>query len=210
MRKIFQSFLTALIIMAMPSIVTAQAKPKYNYASQQKLIPAELGMIFMGMDMKAFSQKIKIDSAEAEARFEELTLDIPYKKGNIEKLSVKFTGLTDEQKAALVKTVKITEADGYEREVKRISVSAIKATGKLYEIDVFYKEGFDLKKYVLSKYGKPGDEYKKGDQYYIFDMQWTKVSTDKLTWLIRYHEETMVLQLAGLIPGSEWDVSGVK
>jgi hypothetical protein len=207
MRTVLLAFIA---LVSLSTSLQAQVKGKYNYSSQQKLLPTELGMIFMGMDLKAFAQKIKINDAEVEDRFEELTLDIPFEKGSIKKLSVKFTGLTAEQKAALVKIEKMTEKGAYgdfEREVKRISVAALVAAGKLYEIDIFYKEGFDLKKYVVTKYGKPGEEYKPGDQYHIFDMQWSKVSADKLTWLIRYHAETRSLQLAGLIPGSEWGVN---
>lgn len=213
MRKIFLSFLAALIIMVSPITGTAQAKPKYNYASQQKLIPAELGVIFMGMDLKAFSQKIKINAAEIEGQFEELKLIIPFYKDNIEKIEVKFTGLGEEQKAKLVKTEKIIEKTEYgdlEREVKRISMPALMAAGKLYEIDIFFKETADLKKYVLAKYGKPAEVYKKGDQYHFFDMQWTKITSDKLVWLIRYYEETRALMLAGRISGSEWSVDEVK
>lgn len=208
MRNVFLGILIFTGLLTMETPVQAQAK--YNYQSQQKLLPTELGVVYMGMNLKAFSQKIKIDSAEVEDRFEELALDIPFEKGNIKKLSVKFTGLTAEQKEALVRTEKVTEKGEYgeyEREVKRISLKALVAAGKLYEIDVSYNEGFDLKKYVTTKYGKPSDVYKQGDQYHIFDMQWTKVSADKLTWLIRYHEKTKVLQLAGLVPGSEWSMN---
>jgi hypothetical protein len=213
MRNIFLSFLATSVIMALPLTGKAQVKPKYNYASQQKLIPPELRAIFMGMDIKAFSQKIKINAAEVEDRFEELKLVIPFNKGNVERIEVKFTGLDEEQKIKLVKTEKITEKTEYgdlEREVKRISMPALMAAGKLYEIDIFFKETVDLKKYVLAKYGKPGEVYKKGDQYHFFDMQWTKITTDKFVWLIRYYEETRALMLAGRISGSEWSVDDVK
>lgn len=93
-----------------------------------------------------------------------------------------------------------------EKEVERISLPALMAAGKLYEVSIFYKEGFELKKYVVTKYGKPEDIYKKGDEYHFFDMQWVKASGDKLTWLIRFHDETKSLQLAGRIPGHEWSV----
>ncbi|MBL7700776.1 MAG: hypothetical protein JNM14_00880 [Ferruginibacter sp.] len=213
MRNILIFFVAAFIIMALPLTGKAQVKPKYNYASQQKLIPAELGVIFMGMDIKAFSQKIKINAAEAEDRFEELKLIIPFNKNNIEKVEVKFTGLGEEQKAKLVKTEKIVEKTEYgdlEREVKRISMPALMTAGKLYEIDIFFKEGADLKKYVVAKFGKPDEVYKKGDQYHFFDMQWTKITSDKLVWLIRYYEETRALMLAGRISGSEWGLDDIK
>jgi hypothetical protein len=209
MRRLLLIILPLVSLAAIQITVHAQVSVKYNYTSQQKLLPTELGAIYMGMDLKAFSQKIKIAAAEVNDQFEELTLDIPFEKSNIKKLSVKFTGLTAEQKTALVKTEKIIEKGeygDYEREVKHIVVPALMAAGKLYEIRIFYKEGFDLKKYVTAKYGKPDDVYKKGDDHHIFDMQWFKTSIDKLSWLIRFHEETKVLQLAGRIPGSEWSV----
>jgi hypothetical protein len=208
MHKFFLSLLS-LIVFAPIQTVNAQSAPKYSYQSQQKLIPAELGAIYLGIDLKAFSQKIKLDKAEVDDSFEELRLDIPFEKGNIKRIIVKFIGLTPEQKQALVKTETITEKGEYgniEREVKRLVTANITAAGKLYEVSFFYKEGYDLKKYVTEKYGKPSDVYKKGDDYHLYDMQWTKISADKLVWLIRYYEETNALMLAGRIPGSEWSV----
>jgi len=210
MRKLFFGLFSFLLIVIGQTTLKAQVKNKYNYASQQKLLPSELGAIFMGMDIKAFSQKIKIATAEVDDKFEELSLEIPFEKRNISKLSVKFMGLTSQQKEALVKTEKVIEKGengDMEKEVKRISASTLMAAGKLYEISIFYKEGFDLKKYVVEKYGKPDNIYKKGDEYHFFDMQWGKASADKLSWLIRFHAETRVLQLAGRIPGSEWSLS---
>lgn len=209
MQKICSWFIPALLLITAPSVLQAQATARYNYSSQQKLIPAELGAIYLGMDLRAFSQKIKIAAAAVEDRFEELTLDIPFEKGNIKKLLVKFTGLTAEQKAALVKTEKIMEKTEYgdlEKEVKRMVMPAVRAAGKLYEISIFYKDSFDLAKYVVARYGKPGEVYKQGDQYHFFDMQWIKTSADKLSWLIRYYKETNALMLAGRIPGSEWSL----
>ena len=209
MRKIYSWVIPVLLLITAPSALQAQAATKYNYSSQQKLIPAELGAIYIGMDLRAFSQKIKITAAEVEDRFEELTLDIAFDKGNIKKLVVKFTGLTAEQKTTLVKTEKITEKKEYgdlEKEVKRIVMPAVMAAGKLYEISIFYKEGFDLAKYVVARYGQPTDVHKKEDQYHFFDMQWVKTSADNLSWLIRYYKETNALMLAGRIPGTEWSL----
>lgn len=209
MRSIISTVLLALTLAALQMPVHAQVKSKYNYVNQQKLLPAQLGAIFMGMDIKAFSQKIKLTTAEVDDSFEEFGIVIPFEKGSIKKLVVKFIGLSSEQKEALVKTEKLIEKGEYgdmEREVKRIVPGALMAAGLLYEISIFYKEGFDLKKYVVAKYGKPDAVYKKGDQYHFFDMQWGATSADKLSWLIRFHEETRVLQLAGRIPGSEWSL----
>jgi len=147
MRTFFLSMLSVIAVASVQTTVHAQAAPKYNYQNQQKLLPAELGTIYMGMDLKAFSQKIKIGTAEVEDRFEELKLDIPFEKGNIKTISVKFTGLTPEQKQALVKTDTVVEKGeygNYEREVKRLAISNIMAAGKLYEVSIVYK-GMTLK-----------------------------------------------------------------
>src|SRR5690242_14537704 len=120
MRTFFLSMLLIMAVSVTPTAAIAQSTAKYNYAAQQKFIPGELGSVYLGIDLKAFSQKIKIDAAEVEDRFEELSLDIPYEKGNIKKIIVKFAGLTPEQKEALVKTETITEKGEYgntEREV---------------------------------------------------------------------------------------------
>jgi len=209
MHKLFLGLFSFLLVIIGQNTLNAQVKNKYNYAAQQKLLPSELGAIFMGMDINAFAKKIKITAAVVDDQFEELSLEVPFEKGNISKLSVKFMGFTSEQKEALIKIEKVIEKGDYgnvEKEVKRISVPALVAAGKLYEISIFYKEGFDLKKYALDKYGKPDEMYKKGDAYHFFDMQWIKVSADNLSWLIRFHAETKVLQLAGRIPGSEWSL----
>lgn len=209
MRTLFSRLVILLLVVIWQTPLQAQVKSKYNYASQQKLLPSELGAVFMGMDIRSFSQKIKITTAEVDDQFEELSLEIPFQKAGISKLSVKFMGISGEKKETLVKTEHIVEKGAYgdvEKDVKRVDMSALKAAGQLYEISIFYEEGFNLKKYVLAKYGKPDTEYKKGDEYHFFDMQWGKSSADKLSWLIRFHAETRVLQLAGRIPGSEWSL----
>lgn len=208
MQNLFIKTFVLFVLTISGETVHAQSARKYNNASQQKLLPVELGAVFMGMDIKSFSQKIDVSKAEADDSYEWLSLDIPFVKAGITRIIVKFTGLTPEQKEAIIKTEKITEKGEFgdtEREVKRANPAALKAMGALYEISIFYKEGFDLKNYVLAKYGKPDDTYKKGDAYHLFDMQWGKTSLDKLGWLIRYYEETRALMLAARVPGSEWD-----
>lgn len=209
----YRSILSILAFTLVLSVVQAQPAVKYNYAAQKKLLPAELGAVYLGMDLKAFAQKIKPDSAIANGDFEELRLELPFKKGNIEKVIVKFSGLSIEQKEALIRTVIVKEKTEYgenETEVKRINVKKLMAAGKLYEITVFYKKDYDLDKYVVTRYGKPNDVYKKGDDYHFFDKQWVKTSADKMLWLIRYNEETKSLMLAGRIDGSEWGLEEVR
>lgn len=185
-------------------------KSGYNYAAQQKLIPAELGAVFLGMDLKSFTQKIKLDSADIDDRFEEVRFEyIPFKKDPIETLWVKFSGLSDEQKAALSQTVTVMAKSDYndipyERETKRLLPFGVPAAGRLYEISLRFKEGFDLEKYAIARYGKSTDVYKKSDDYYFYDIQWVKKTADGLVWLIRYYKGTNSLKLAGRIPGSEW------
>ena len=83
MRKPFLRIFLVFILAIVQTSVHAQAAVKYNFTSQQKLLPSELGTIYMGIDLKAFSIKIKIDAAEVDDRFEELRLEIPFEKSNI-------------------------------------------------------------------------------------------------------------------------------
>lgn len=190
---------------------TAQAqKPKFNYLAQKKLIPADLGQIYLGMPFKAFAAKIPLQDVEADTRFEPLELRIPYKKGNITGLTVRIHGLSEEEKAAIVWPGRITDkndlGEEYERNADLLDASKIPAKGFVYAMYISFKDDFDLKSYVTKTYGKPGDIYKKGDNGYFYDYQWTKKTTDGLTWLVRcYFKEGKSLQLLGRIDGTEWD-----
>lgn len=189
----------------------AQQKAKFNYAAQKKFIPAELGRIYLGMPFKKFAGGFDFRQSEADEQFGWLTVRTPFKKGNVEEIAFKIHGLTQEEQSALIRIdkikVKIEDSNiEYDREIKRLDAAKIPGgKGVVYEINVRYRKGFDLKAQAIKMFGATGDVYKKGDDYHIYDMQWFKKSADGLVWLIRYHEETNVLQLSGRIKGTEWD-----
>jgi hypothetical protein len=189
----------------------AQAKPKFSYAAQKKLIPAELGQVYLGMPLKDLAARIDISKAAADDRFDWLELEIPFTKGNIASLTVRVHGLSPEEKSAMLHEVTIKkksdEGEEYETEVKQPKPgAAIPAKGFVYSMYIGFKKEFDLKKYVNSTYG-PGEVRKKDDEYHFFDTQWTRKTTDGLTWLIRafYDGDRRSLQLLGRIDGTEWD-----
>jgi hypothetical protein len=162
------------------------------------------------MPFKAFAAKIPLKDVEADTRFDPLELIIPYKKGNVTGLTVRIHGLSAEEKAAIVKPGKIKDkndlGEEYERDAELLDVSKIPAKGFVYAMYISFKNDFDLKSYVTKTFGKPGDVYKKGDNGYFYDYQWTKKTTDGLTWLVRcYFEDRKSLQLLGRIDGTEWD-----
>ena len=200
------------------SITNAQAA-KFSYAAQKKFIPAELGKIYLGMPFKEFAGQVDLKNAEVgDTRFDWFLLTIPFEKGNVVGLSVKIHGLTQEDKAKILRreTVKKKETDGYEyeQEVDRLLIDKISAKGFVYAIYVDFKEDFDLKNYVVKTFGQPKAEdiYKKGDEYHFYDMQWTKKTSDNILWLIRsFHEgDARTLQLLGRIKGTEWGLDGVN
>ncbi|MEQ1761650.1 MAG: hypothetical protein ABL984_00760 [Pyrinomonadaceae bacterium] len=207
MKKIaFMSLLLALIAAA----AFAQAKPKFSYAAQKKLIPVDLGQVYLGMPLKDFAARIDITKAEADDRFDWLELEIPLAKGNVTGLSVRVHGLSMEEKAAILHEVKVKKkgdtGEEYETDGKQIKPGAVLSKGFVYAIYVDFKKDFDLKKHVNATYSR-GEVRKPDDQYHFFDTQWTKKTPDGLTWLIRaFHEDgRRSLQLLGRIDGTEWD-----
>jgi hypothetical protein len=209
MKNTFKVFSAIVVLVFAVSIAAAQPKAKFNYLAQKKLIPIELGQVYLGMPFKAFAAKIPLKDVEADTRFEPLELIIPYKKGNITGLTVRIHGLSEEEKAAMVRPGKIKDKDDsgeFERDGELLDASKIPAKGFVYAMYISFKDEFDLKSYVTKTFGKPGDVYKKGDNGHFYDYQWTKKTTDGLTWLVRcYFEESKSLQLLGRIDGTEWD-----
>lgn len=203
----------SLIITSLSAVCFAQAKPKFNYAAQKQLIPAELGQVYLGMPLKDFAAKIDISKAEADDRYDWLQLDIPFAKGNVTSLTVRIHGLSEEEKAAILHEVKIKKKsdDGevYDADVKQLKPGAVLSKGVVYSMYVGFKKDFDLKKFVTATYG-PGEVRKPDDEYHFYDTQWTKKTTDGLTWLIRafYEGDSRSLQLLGRIDGTEWDPEG--
>ncbi|HMT06807.1 MAG TPA: hypothetical protein PKA82_02305 [Pyrinomonadaceae bacterium] len=205
------SRLVALVslVLAFSFSIAAQ---KFSYAAQKKFIPTELGQVYLGMPLKQFAAKIPLDGVEADGRFDWLELTVPFKKGNINSINIRIHGLSSEEKAAIVKKGKVKDknlnGEEYERETDVVDVSKIPAKGFVYAMYIGFTDSFDLKKWTSTAYGKPGDIYKKGDNGYFYDHQWTRKTTDGLTWLIRaYFKDGNSLQLLGRIKGTEWDVN---
>jgi hypothetical protein len=201
-------FSIALLTFLLSSSAHAQ-KPKFSYLAQKKFVPVELGQVYLGMPFKAFAAKIPLKDVEADTRFEPLELRVPYKKGNITGLTVRIHGLSEEEKAAIVKPGKIKDKDEsgeFERDGELLDVTKIPAKGIVYAMYINFKDTFDIKTWATKTYGKPSDVYKKGDNGYFYDYQWTVKTTDGLTWLVRcYFNEGKSLQLLGRIDGTEWD-----
>ena len=207
-----KKFVFTLFILALSfSFAAAQKKTKFNYAAQKKLIPAELGKVYLGMPFDEFAKQVDLKNAEVgDTRFEWLQVTIPFEKGNVSKLTVKIHGLSQDGKKAILRreTVKKKDTNGfeYEEEIDRLIPDKIPAKGFVYAMYVDFKPNFNLKNYAIKTYGAGGEVRKADDQYHLFDIQWTKKTSDGLAWLIRsFHEgDSRSLQLLGRIDGTEW------
>lgn len=201
--KAFVLLLAASLCLCMQ----ASTQPTYNRKSQEKVIPPQLGKLFMGMDLKAFQQLIPMDSASLNIDYKELwVLDIPIKKNNIHSINVKFCDLSTEEKADLQQEMLITKKiDDYSYTVpeKRFNINKIAAKGKLYEISIKFDDAFNAEGFLKSFYGPSKDVAKPGE-YYIYDIQWSRRTKDNLGWIIRYFRQSNRLLLASTMPNSEW------
>ncbi|MEZ5429091.1 MAG: hypothetical protein R2747_22790 [Pyrinomonadaceae bacterium] len=209
--------LIPLLLLLSFSVISAQKKPKYNYAAQKKLLPAELGRVYLGMPLAELSKRLDLSNAEVgDTRFDWLELSVPFEKGDLTNLTVRIYGLSQDDKKAILHKETIKKKDDlgedYEIEVDRLDVGKIPGKGFVYAMYIAFKKDFDLKSRVVKTYGqpKPEDIYKEGDEYHIYDMQWTKKTSDGLVWLIRafYGDEGGSLQLLGRIDGTEWGLDG--
>ncbi len=204
-----KTFILILFLLLAAAASPAQTKNKYSYLKQKQFIPVELGKVYLGMPFADFARQINLKNAEAGNRFQWLEGTLPFAKGNVESISFKVYGLSEEDNAKFIykaTTGKKTERnEDYEVEVQMIDPAKIPNKGIVYEISLHYKKGFDLKAQAIKMFGASKDFYKAGDQFHIYDMQWTKKTTDGLTWLIRYYEETNSIMLAGVIAKTEWD-----
>ena len=198
-----------ILILFLAVIATAQTKNKYSYLSQKQFIPVELGKVYLGMSFADFAKQISLKNAVIDNRYGWLEAKLPYAKGNVESVIFKVYGLEEEDYTKLIHKVtrpgKTENGDEYEEEVQMIDPAKIPVKGIVYEVSLHYKKGFDLKSQAMKMFGAAGDVYKKGDPSHIFDIQWTKKTTDGLTWLIRYYKETNSIMLAGVIDKTEWD-----
>lgn len=201
-------FIPALIVLSVLT-VGAQTKSKYSYQKQKQLIPIELGKVYLGMPFDQFAKQIDLSKAEVSNRFGWLEGEMPLAKGNVESITFKVHGLEESDYATLIKKVtrgkKTERNEDYEVEVQMLDMSKIPAKGVVYEIGLTYKKGFDLKSHAKKIYGAPKDVRKATDDHHIYDIQWTRKTTDGLTWLIRYYESSNSIMLAGIIDKTEWD-----
>lgn len=202
---------TSLFIALLTTGLFAQAKPKFNYAAQKKLIPADLGQVYLGMPLKDLAAKLDISKAEANDRFNWLSLEIPYAKGNVTGVTVRIHGLSEEDKAAMLHKVTVKKrgdnGDEYEADIKQLKPGAVLSNGFVYSMYIGFRSDFDLKKYLDGLYGK-GDERKADDEYHFYDTQWVKKTSDGLVTIVRaFHKDgsSKSLQLLGRIDGTEWD-----
>ncbi len=199
-----------ILILFLVICFSAISQKIFSYEKQKSFIPTELGQVYLGMSFKNFTKLVDLKKAEADARFGWLELRIPFKKGNIVELFTKVQGVEEMEQNIFLREEKVMKKSDfdeseYETMVNRVMTEKVPAASFVYQIDIVFKKGFDLENYAVKKYGKPGDVYKPGDDYHIYDMQWSKKTTDGLVWLIRYHRSTNALQLIGRIDGTEWD-----
>jgi hypothetical protein len=193
------------------STVSAQRAPKYSFAAQSKLIPADLGRVFLGMPLRDFAKQIDLTLANIEDdRFEELSLEIPLTKGNIAGLVVKVAGFPVEDRDEFLteaKAIRKFEDSEFEVDVKRLRLDKIPASAFVYTFSISFKPEFDQKAYVTKLYGK-GKVRDPKDEYHFSDIEWVKTTSDGLKWLIRsLHEgEEKRLLIYGRIKGTEWAV----
>lgn len=200
---------TAVAAAVLCQAMLAQMLPRYKYAAQKNFIPAELGQVYLGMALTDLAAKIDLTQAEADARYGPVEVTVPFEKGPVATLMFKVHGISPDDAAKCLRPEMVTrkgEFGDYETEINRLDPSKATIGAFVYEISVRYKKDFDLRGLVQKKYGPTKDAYKKGDNGHFYDLQWSKKTTDGLTSLIRYHEETRTLQLCGIIKGTEWSV----
>lgn len=210
-----KKFVFAFFIVTLSfTFAAAQKKAKYSYAAQKNFIPAELGKVYLGMPFNEFAKQIDLSKADVgDTRFDWFQLTIPFEKGNVTKLTVKIAGLSEDDKKVILRrvTVKRKDASGeeYDEETDRLILDKIPSKGFVYAMYVIFKKDFNLKNYAIKTFGKNGEVRKPNDEYHFFDIQWTKKTSDGLTWLVRsFHEgDDRTLQLLGRIEGTEWDAN---
>jgi hypothetical protein len=207
-------FLFLLILVGLVALATARSYAPYSYEAQKAYIPADLGEVYLGMPFKEFVKKIDISEAEADTRFDFVSLNIPFEKGSVSSLSIRVDGIDPAAKAAMTKKVEITVKDefgDFTRLEERIDPAKVGDGGFIYAFYVSFKPEFDLKSYAIKTFGADGEVRKSDDPYHFYDIQWTRKTGDGLIWLIRsFHEgEDRQLQLLGRIPGTEWAIDDI-
>jgi len=202
---------TSLLLFA--SKAFGQMAPEFKYAPQAKLLPSELGRVYLGIRLSDIAKQIDLSKAYVENdRFSELSIEVPFAKANVAGLMLKVAGVPDESRDAMFApaTAKLKYEDGsgeYEADVKRPLIDMMPRDAFVYAIYVSFKPSFDQRAYVKKMYGK-GTERDPKDPYHFSDIEWSKKTSDGLIILIRsLHEDGMrLLQLLGRIKGTEWSI----
>lgn len=209
-RKFLFVLCCSLLVFAVATPMFGQRAPKYSYAAQSKLMPKDLGKVYIGMPLRDFAKQIDISKSYVEDdRFEELRLHIPFAKGNITSLIVQVAGFPVDGRSGAFSDAKIMrqEDDGeeYELDVKRPIVGKIPASAFVYVYSIGFKSTFDQKVYVTQLYGK-GTERDPAAQHSFSDIEWVKTTSDGLKWLIRSNHDNgkRNLTLYGRVKGTEW------
>lgn len=203
------SSLLCVAVLVLASAASAQRAPKYSYSAQKKLLPPELGQVYLGMPLRDLAKQIDLSRADIEDdRMQEFTLQIPFDKGNISGFVAKVAGFPYEGRDELLSEATVTrktEEGEFEIEVKRLILNKIPADAFVYSLAISFKPEFDQKAWVTKTYGK-GTVRDPKDEYHFSDIEWVKTSSDGLTWLIRsLHEKgERRLMLYGRINGTEW------
>jgi hypothetical protein len=199
--------LLAIVTTALSQTAFAQQTPAFNYKDQKNFIHKEIGKVYLGMPFKKFAEEFNLTKASVgDLRFDWFEITIPLNSKNIESVRVRIHGLTPVQKTAMIVSETVSTGDDDDVEVDRLQIGKIPVEGFVYAMYLTFKPEFDLKSYAIKTYGKDGNVRSPDDEYYFYDIQWTKRTGDGLTWLIRsFHEgDKRNLQLLGRIDGTEW------
>ena len=203
MKKIIS---TLVFVAALALAAFGQDESKYSYEAQSAFIPEELGRVYLGMPFKEFAAKFDLSKSEVgDTRFGWLPAKVQHNKGPIRTVHFKVHGLTPEQIEAATKEDKVREPDGWEKRVVRLDPEKIPDAGIIYIMEIEFDPSFDLRGYALKKFGEGADFRKADDEYYFYDVQWVKKTSDGLQWLIRVFDgKEKSISLIGRIDGTEW------
>jgi hypothetical protein len=184
----------------------AQGDGKYTYEAQAAFIPEELGKVYLGMPFKEFAANFDFAESEiGDTRFGPLPVKFKFEKGPVRSLFVSVHGLTSDQMDELKRPDTVREPNGWEKSVVRLDPGKIPDAGIIYELGIFYDPEYDLRSYVMKKFGEGADIRKPDDEYHFYDVQWVKKTSDGLQWLIRvFDQESKNITLIGRIDGTPW------
>ncbi|HUF02731.1 MAG TPA: hypothetical protein VMM38_00995 [Aridibacter sp.] len=135
--KIKRTLLAGAVPLLLAAAAIAQSPGTYRYEAQKAFIPPDLGEVYLGMPFHDFVKKFYIKDAEADTRFEFISLNLPFKKGVVDGLTVRVHGFTREQTTAMSKEAEVTvktDVGDYTRKEVRIDPSKIDGDGFVYAL----------------------------------------------------------------------------